>query len=134
MTQTAIAHSHTARQPLTPSRRSARSIELAAQAGQGAWACRFKSLEVGVDGQPSRVQVAVPSSSVPFLAHAVDVDLRAAVASCGCVAASFGRPCRHAGAALLYGACVVRAYAEAQAEYAAQRRAEDNARALAPSL
>lgn len=114
--------------------RRVRSLALARAAGAGPWSVTFKSLEVGRDGWPTRVVVAAPSASLPFVAHRVTVELRTAQATCDCVAASFGRPCRHAGAALFYGREVVKAYAEAQAAYAAERRAEDRAAALAPSL
>ena len=114
------------------SAKRSRSLELAAQAGLGPWAVTFRRLVVGRDGQPSRVDVDAPSGSVPFVSHRVVVDLRAWTASCDCVAATFGRPCRHAGAALRYGGCVVIAYREAQAERSALRdlALEDNARCL----
>lgn len=118
----------------TAEARRLRSLALARAAGMGPWAVVFRSLEVGRDGWPTRVVVAAPSASLPFVAHRVTVELRTAQAQCDCMAASFGRPCRHAGAALLYAVELVRAYAEAERAYVAERRAEERAAALAPSL
>lgn len=110
--------------------RRARSLALARAAGAGPWSVRFVALEVAPDGQPRRVVVRAPSASVPFLAHRVVVELRAATAQCDCVAASFGKPCRHAGAALLYAVELVKAYTEAERQYWRDQASEGNAAAL----
>ena len=124
--------------PDTAARRMAiftRSWELAEQAGLGAWDCRFRSIEIGIDDCPTRLEVDVASATDAGLLHRVDVDLTRGVASCDCIAAAgFGRPCRHAGVAFMYGTLAIEAYASAAEEYAAQLRAEDRADALAPSL
>ena len=114
--------------------RRVRSLALARAAGAGPWSVTFKSLEVGRDGWPTRVVVEAPSASIPLMRYRVEVELRSASATCTCVAGSFGKPCKHAGSGLLYAREVVRAYAEAEREYAADRRAEDRAAAIAPSL
>ena len=114
--------------------RRARSLALARAAGAGPWSVTFQQLELGPDGQPRRVVVTAPSATVPFLSHRVVVELRGATAQCDCVAASFGRGCRHCGAALLYSVELVRAFAEAERVYWRSLADEGNAAAIAPSL
>lgn len=114
--------------------RRVRSLALARAAALGPFSVIFRSLEVGRDGWPTRLVVEAPSASIPLVRYRVEVELRTATATCTCVAGSFGKPCRHSGSGLLYAQEVVKAYAEAQATYAAERRAEDRASAIAPSL
>ena len=103
-------------------RRWQRSFELALQAGMGAWAVKFRSLEIGKDGQPARVEVDAPSASVPFLSYRVVVFFDQQRVTCTCLAAQYGRPCKHVGAGLAYAREVLRAYREAASEYAAAMR------------
>lgn len=114
--------------------RRRRSLELAAQAGLGPYSCRFVSLDLRPDDLPSVVRVAVPSRSLPFVSHLVEVQTAEAIASCDCIAASFGRACSHAGVGLLYAREAVRAFQTAASDLAAQLRADGNAEALRPSL
>ena len=114
--------------------RRRRALELSRDAGMGAWSCRFVRLERAPDGQPWRVVVAVPSRTTPYLDHRITVALPSVQASCSCAAASYGRACPHAGAAVLYALELVAAFAEAQRVYWRSLADEANARALAPSL
>lgn len=115
-------------------RRRRRALELSRDAGMGAWSCHFVRLERAPDGQPWRVVVAVPSRTTPYLDHRITVALPSVQASCSCAAASYGRACPHAGAAVLYALELVAAFAEAQRVYWRSFADEANARALAPSL
>lgn len=97
-------------------RRIARSIDLATMACLGAWSVNFRSIEHDADHWPSRVVVLVPSGSVPFLRHRVTIAIaRGSVrgVTCDCIAASYGRSCKHAGAGVFYGYSVISAYTEA---------------------
>ena len=114
--------------------RRRRALELSRDAGMGAWSCHFVRLERAPDGQPWRVVVAVPSRTTPYLDHHITVALPSVQASCSCAAASYGRACPHAGAAVLYALELVAAFAEAQRVYWRSFADEGNARALAPSL
>lgn len=114
--------------------RRRRSLELAALAGLGAYSCRFVSLDLRPDDVPSVVRVDVPSASLPLFAHRVTVDTSSATATCDCIAASFGRACKHQGVGLLYAREAVRAFQTAASDLAARLREEGNAAALRPSL
>lgn len=111
-----------------------RSLELAEAAGLGPWSCRFVSLDLRPDDLPSVVRVDVPSRSLPFVFHRVEVDTASAIATCDCIAASFGRGCVHVGVGLLYAREAVRAFQEAASDLAHRLRHEGNAAALRPSL